>query len=888
MDKFVVISHTHWDREWYMPFSLFRQKLVDLIERLLKLLAEDPGYIFHLDAQTVVLEDYLEIHPEKKEILADYIRRGNIRVGPWYLQNDFYLSSGEATVRNLLIGRDIARSFGRCGKVGYVPDQFGIISQLPAILAGFDIRHFVFGRGYRKYELNSDGSLREIRLPCEFTWEGADGTKTTTTFLPCWYSNAQHVPPEIEKAHKMLDINAERFGPVMTTPLILMMNGCDHLEAQGDLNQILTTLRHEGRDIAQYGLDEYVDMQDKALVGHTLPIHRGALNTGIDTQILRGCWSSRIYLKQSNVAMQDMLEHKLEPLYAYLENGGFTGVYPKAELRYLWKCLLKNLPHDSICGCSADPVHRHMENRYEEMEELSEELLARGLQTVAYHSGHPQSGEAGNYCVVVFNPTARPQTGVTECRLRLFASENIEDFALVDDKGNCIPYEIVGTDRRPMDIFSPINLPGTIDMDVLDIRFVAENIAPLSAAVYAVIPNQKGARIAAVAPRDYIENAYYRMKNEGGSLVITDRKTGKIYRNPVQVEDTTDRGDSYIYRFLPGEEAIVVNPVHIGMPKLGALSESLDLTFSYTRPAGCDPVTHMPVDGTVSMDIHVRLTLCKESDTISLSYDFTNTGKDHRTRILLDSGLSNGLFYTDSPFDIAEREPHHYGPQNDSDTQCASTLAYVTDKKAQFSVFTFGQHEVERVGDRVAVTVVRSTGNINIDYKTLRPGGGDRWRIPGNQCLRPLSGHFGFAYTAPAVPADLFEKAKFYRTGFLTTGDSFDSHKYAGGRFSSQTSELSALYYLPDENEGRVIPASLCRADNPNISLTCAKAGEKHGQILRLVNMSNESTVANIATHGDVFRTDMAEEHDAWLGRDTCSLTFGPKEIVTLRVCNAV
>ena len=104
MNKFIVISHTHWDREWYMSFSSFRLKLVDLIDRLIGIINKDNSYIFHLDAQTVVLEDYLELRPYNKEVLKKYITSGNIIVGPWYLQNDFYLTSGESTVRNLQIG----------------------------------------------------------------------------------------------------------------------------------------------------------------------------------------------------------------------------------------------------------------------------------------------------------------------------------------------------------------------------------------------------------------------------------------------------------------------------------------------------------------------------------------------------------------------------------------------------------------------------------------------------------------------------------------------------------------------------------------------------------------------------------------------------------------
>ena len=109
MKKFVVISHTHWDREWYMTFECFRLRLVDLVDRLLDIIEGDSNYIFHLDAQTVVLEDYLELRPYNEERLRSFVRSGNLIIGPWYLQNDFYLSSGESTVRNLIIRSSLSR-----------------------------------------------------------------------------------------------------------------------------------------------------------------------------------------------------------------------------------------------------------------------------------------------------------------------------------------------------------------------------------------------------------------------------------------------------------------------------------------------------------------------------------------------------------------------------------------------------------------------------------------------------------------------------------------------------------------------------------------------------------------------------------------------------------
>ena len=258
MKKFIVISHTHWDREWYMPFSVFRLKLADLIDRLFAVLEKDPDFIFHLDAQTVVLEDYLAIRPQNEEKLKNYIASGNIRVGPWYLQNDFYLTDGEVTVRNLMIGTEIANRFGKCGTVGYAPDQFGNISQLPQILKDFGLKAFVFGRGFRIYE-RKNGVRSEKKLPAEFEWEGADGTKCFAVHLKYWYNNAQHIPAERELAHLLLDINERNFEGLNVSPYILLMNGVDHLEAQGDVREIIAGLRKDGVDIEQSSLDDYIE-----------------------------------------------------------------------------------------------------------------------------------------------------------------------------------------------------------------------------------------------------------------------------------------------------------------------------------------------------------------------------------------------------------------------------------------------------------------------------------------------------------------------------------------------------------------------------------------------------------------------------------------------------
>ncbi len=144
----IIVPHTHWDREWYQTFQQFRIRLVKTIDKLLDILDRDETFsYFMLDGQTIVLDDYLEIQPEQEEHLKHYIHAGRILTGPWYLQPDEFLVSGESLIRNLQIGLRRAAEFGNSMRVGYVPDTFGHIAQLPQILQGVGIDNAVFWRG---------------------------------------------------------------------------------------------------------------------------------------------------------------------------------------------------------------------------------------------------------------------------------------------------------------------------------------------------------------------------------------------------------------------------------------------------------------------------------------------------------------------------------------------------------------------------------------------------------------------------------------------------------------------------------------------------------------------------------------------------------------------
>ncbi len=879
MKKFIVISHTHWDREWYMTLSSFRLKLVDLIDKLLVLFERDGDYIFHLDAQTVVLEDYLVLRPQNEALLKKYIASGNLRVGPWYLQNDFYLSDGEATVRNLMIGTALANSFGKCGSVGYAPDHFGNVSQLPQILSQFGISDFVFGRGFKLFE-TVDGKRRERRLPAEFEWVGADGTRVLAIHLKTWYNNAQHIPAERDCAELLLNINEKNFEGLNVSPYILLMNGVDHLEAQSDVREIIGELQKEGKKIEQTSLDDYISAVRAAVAGKELPAFEGALNKGSDYDTLKGCWSSRAYLKCANVKAQDLLLTRLEPLYSYLAAGGFH-VYPVNEMHYLWKELLKNLPHDSICGCSNDPTHRHMEDRYELLHETGEDLLERGLKVVAAHLPHPEKRDE-NYSVTLFNGTSRVQSGVAEAELNFLLSENIGEFDLVDDHGKSVPYEIISKERALLDVFSPLNLPGVLDVEKTRIAFYAENVPPFTAKIYAAVPRRKGNLLKAEPAA--VENEYYSFEIDGNRLKIRDKRTGKVYSDPVRLEDASDKGDAYVYR-IPSCAPIEVFPDRIEVSRRGALKNAVSLYFEYDAPVRYDFEKDAPCGKTVRMNAVVTLTLAKNDPVICAEYCLNNRASDHRVRLVFDAGISAGRVFTDSVYDYDERVSHESCDVTDSDTHHNATFARLIGACGTLTVCTQGQHETETVGGGLAFTLVRSTGVINRDAKTFRPTGGKQWEVPENQCLRTLEGKLGFMFGTSGTASDCYERAKFFRNGFLVHADSFDTKKYSGGRFAVQAAELEKFYYVDDPYEGKELSREpLIVYGASEIAATCCKRAEQGGVAVRLVNLSDHGVNSPVFFRGKIYRTDMSERESEYLGEDECRIFWKPKQVITLRL----
>ena len=447
--KLIVVSHTHWDREWYLPFQQFRANLLEAVDDLLDLMADNPDYrYFTLDGQTVILEDYLEVRPNRERELRDLIGSGRILVGPWYVMPDEFLVSGESLIRNLIEGRRTAAPFGPVMEVGYVPDSFGHIAQLPQILQGFGIKSAVLWRGVGA-SLGQDEAI----------WESPDGSQVLLEYMPGGYGGAAVLPAAPDALMERISQLRAQLEPRATTDFLLLMNGHDHMLPQADIPEIIAEANRRLRDaelihgtlpmllegIREQGTADGIEWQRL----------RGEFRSSEVAHILAGVLSARMNVKQRNTQCEALLERWAEPFSSFaalLPKGNGTSRHSTAErlareapalLRQAWRYLLKNQPHDSICGCSVDQVHAEMMTRYDWCQQIAELLTNRALESLA-GALDTESALAGGHAqgaVAVFNSESGPRTDFATATVEM--PDDRTAVSLVAPDGKQVPWQLI-------------------------------------------------------------------------------------------------------------------------------------------------------------------------------------------------------------------------------------------------------------------------------------------------------------------------------------------------------------------------------------------------------------------------------------------------------------
>ena len=347
----IAYLHTHWDREWYREFEIFRMRLLRAFDNVLDMLSKNKIPSFYFDGQVSALEDYLEMRPEQKELVLSLIRHKKLFIGPFYCLIDEFLTDKTCFIKNLEIGMTKAIEYGCTDFIGYLPDTFGHSQNVVDILAEFGIDKCVVWRGCGDF-------------PTNFSWQGMN----TVNLVRGYFNDIFSLKTSIEKKAKILKNNLDLIAEKSNGTLLLPI-GADHLGVETDINDQILAINEILKDSYQIKLGSLFDYFKETEDSFKDFIWSDELRDNSKTFTLQGCYSSRLDLKRQNVECTYLLD--LATRFVKYNNGNKYDTL----IEYAYKMLLKNQAHDSICGCSTDDVHAENIIRYKKIKQIANTII---------------------------------------------------------------------------------------------------------------------------------------------------------------------------------------------------------------------------------------------------------------------------------------------------------------------------------------------------------------------------------------------------------------------------------------------------------------------------------------------------------------------------------
>ena len=781
IEKIIIVPHTHWDREWYLPFQNFRQKLVQLIDNLIEILDEQE-YYFMLDGQTIVLEDYFEIRPENKEKILKYIREGRLAVGPWYILPDEWLVGEESLIRNLEMSFDIAKELNiKLMDIAYLPDQFGHTRTIPQLLSDLtNFRAAVLWRG-----VGND----VVTVP--FNWKSHSKSKSSifTVYMPHGYGNAASLTGEPSTITEEIRANVDdllQFSPV---PVYLLMNGTDHQFPNPKIIKALNVYDVENSDVDVGLLDTYVNLLKTEMnkVNYHPPTYIGEFRSSARAPLLQDTYSARMWIKQWNQKIEDLLTKYAEPINVYLEVGS-RGSYPSSYLNLAWKWLLKNHPHDSICGCSIDQVHEEMKARFYWAESLATSTLESNISKI-----ENTNITLENSLLHVFNSTNSPNIPM-KCEFTIPAnlpikgllSEDGREFGIqsLSSSEDIIFEEIMnpfmvrsGMKMLPgrklvEDYLNEIHYLETADPEVCEIRLIFGkepigdfDVKEMKSQANELLDSKKYKKYHIKATRgskqtycamlplkpfsfskftflDKLENQEEQLETftkdmfenqlikvdfkKDGSLIVEDKVNDITYSDIHFFEDYGDRGDEYTFGKVSPEYTKASNVKRKILSK-GPLFYEIEQKLELALKKELNKNRNKR-NGLVKVPIKTIFRFYRDSTRIDMKTTLTNLTSDHRLRICFDTPFYNLNSLTSTHFGVVSRKTEPVSDESyveaASGIQAQKRFIRLDDfqGKSAITLSNRGLPEVEVVeGKRLALTLIRSVGFLSRSDFPERP-----------------------------------------------------------------------------------------------------------------------------------------------------------------------
>jgi alpha-mannosidase len=825
-----IISHTHWDREWYLNSKYTTEWTTIFFDRLFAMFEKEKDYQFVLDGQMLLLDDYFEelkkqgkpVSPYKKKI-KKYVGEGRLHIGPYYLQPDWQLVAGESLVRNALVGTTKAREFGTVMPIGWLLDNFGQISQTSQINAKSGIAGQFVWRGVEMDPTN---------VKSEFNWKSPDGTSLVSVYLLNSYRNLMRLAQYKDMMKKRVVSEVEKLQDFMSTNNVLMMNGYDQEMVPDDIQPAIKSGALNTKEITVTQANPVSYLQSVKDCNPDLISLEGSLYSGRFISVFPGVMSCRMYLKQQNDKAESALFKVAEPLSSISWLLGQE--YGSLMFNKALELLLQNHPHDSICGCSIDDVHSDMENRFRDVHFLVDSEIDSDLKQII---GSVDTSTLDSDPSFVFNTSPY--------------SKNV--VAKINDS----------------------------------YKFVKD----VPAMGYKLVEDSQSSEANVVVLDNVISNGYVKVViNHNGSLDITNLETGKVYKNLGIIEDKGDAGDEYNYSYPDNDKTFVSTDFIPTIEFRECCENRAEVLISHDMilPQRISDDRKSRVDDTLVMPVRTKVVVEKGSKVVKFNTTINNTVRDHLVRVLFESNIESDFAYAGSAFDIVKR-PIHIDDYDESMIPenvrkvivgareakpntifLARELVDINDGVNGCAILSKGLPEYTVIENKntIALTLFRSVGWVATDINTRIGDAGPLIYTPEAQCLRTMEFSYGFfAHSGDVEEANVLKRADEFNSQTLL----IETNKHSGN--------------LPLESSFFNI-----ESDNDEVILSSFKLSEdKTSLIIRVYNGSTKTTNATFSLAQQIKKAEIVnliedKIRDLDFDTNTIKMEIGAKSIETLKV----
>ncbi|WUD70917.1 alpha-mannosidase [Streptomyces sp. NBC_00510] len=754
----VFVPHFHWDREWYEPFQVFRHRLVTALDTVLETAETNPDFRFTVDGQMAAVEDYLEMRPENRERVTALVAEGRLAIGPWLILLDEFLCSGETIVRNLQMGWAAAAELGGSMPIGYLPDMFGHVAQMPQILARAGIEHAALWRGVPG---SVDGHA--------FRWRAPDGSEVRTEFLFDGYDNGLDVllvPDQIGRAlGEYAEMTAGRWGD----DPVLAMAGTDHNAPDPRLAEWLRRASGEGRTITIATLDEYIR---KHVRDEVPAVVTGELRSHVRGNILPGVLSVRRGLKRRMAVAERTVDHaeRLNALWSGRDDAPF--------LSLAWHKIIESSAHDSVVGSGTDETADQVEARLAEAAHA-----ARAVRDAALAGPAARVPSDGH---LVANPLAVPRTTLVEVDV-VAPPEGTVLVATAAD-GSEHPVQLVAqaptvlSDER-MDasqlervlrrihrrelfgrqidhyeltagslVFHLAEVPSSGPFDLLILRrevaaaaaahpgewrvltleearataLVPVAVPASGLASFTVVPAGRApasgtAFAPATATAGSLSNGLAEVVIAADGTLEVTGADGTVLRGVGRLVDGGDRGDSYNYG-PPAHDLLVSEPTEVAVELLenGPLRSRVRVTRVYPWPAALSPDRDVRGDRTVPTPVETLVELRAGEPFVRVTTSFLNQSADHRLRFHVPLPRPAAGSASAGQFAVTERGLTAEGGWGEYPIPTFPASTFVSAGAATVLLDHATEYELTAGGAELAVTLLRAIGSISVNIHPLR------------------------------------------------------------------------------------------------------------------------------------------------------------------------